>query len=202
VPLSITGAHVACWPSLQAELSTAFPENRLAEAPRLVPDALAAQLISQHDLCLSGELTACTHRSACRCPARAQLKRDTQPGAPRALVLHSCNTWPSRPPLCPPRSGFVAWVTAAFGPFWGFQVCPRPSPHSDSRSAAAGLSNPLSSRVRAERAGRSPRPDTCGAPSIHPQEGLWSWISGVTDNSLYPVMLAANLEVRRGRGLT
>lgn len=42
---------------------------------------------------------------------------------------------------------YVAWVTAAFGPFWGFQ------------------------------------------------EGLWSWISGVADNSLYPVMLAANLEI-------
>ncbi|GIL60391.1 hypothetical protein Vafri_14994 [Volvox africanus] len=47
----------------------------------------------------------------------------------------------------PENSGYVAWVTAAFGPFWGFQ------------------------------------------------EGLWSWISGVTDNSLYPVMLAANLEI-------
>ncbi|GLC39294.1 hypothetical protein PLESTB_001574500 [Pleodorina starrii] len=47
----------------------------------------------------------------------------------------------------PENSGYVAWVTAAFGPFWGFQ------------------------------------------------EGLWSWLSGVTDNSLYPVMLAANLEI-------
>ncbi|MEW5319489.1 MAG: hypothetical protein WDW38_010637 [Sanguina aurantia] len=45
----------------------------------------------------------------------------------------------------PENSGYVAWVTAAFGPFWGFQ------------------------------------------------EGLWSWISGVCDNALYPVMLAANL---------
>ncbi|KAG2487400.1 hypothetical protein HYH03_013969 [Edaphochlamys debaryana] len=47
----------------------------------------------------------------------------------------------------PENSGYVAWVTAAFGPFWGFQ------------------------------------------------EGLWSWISGVTDNSLYPVMLAANMQI-------
>jgi len=47
----------------------------------------------------------------------------------------------------PENSGYVAWVTAAFGPFWGFQ------------------------------------------------EGLWSWLSGVTDNSLYPVMLAANLQI-------
>lgn len=47
----------------------------------------------------------------------------------------------------PENSGYVAWVTAAFGPFWGFQ------------------------------------------------EGLWSWLSGVTDNSLYPVMLAANLKI-------
>lgn len=23
----------------------------------------------------------------------------------------------------PENSGYVAWVTAAFGPFWGFQVC-------------------------------------------------------------------------------
>jgi len=44
-------------------------------------------------------------------------------------------------------SGYVAWVTAAYGPFWGFQ------------------------------------------------EGVWSWLSGVTDNSLYPVMLAANLQL-------
>lgn len=47
----------------------------------------------------------------------------------------------------PENSGYVAWVTAAFGPFWGFQ------------------------------------------------EGFWSWLSGVTDNSIYPVMLAANLQV-------
>lgn len=45
----------------------------------------------------------------------------------------------------PENSGYVAWVTAAFGPFWGFQ------------------------------------------------EGFWSWLSGVTDNSIYPVMFADNL---------
>ncbi len=49
--------------------------------------------------------------------------------------------------ICALGSGYVAWVTAAFGPFWGFQ------------------------------------------------EGVWSWLSGVTDNSLYPVMLAANLQL-------
>ncbi len=53
---------------------------------------------------------------------------------------------PSTLPVLAP-SGYVAWVTAAFGPFWGFQ------------------------------------------------EGLWSWLSGVADNSLYPVMLAANLKI-------
>ncbi|KAI8466644.1 MAG: amino acid permease-domain-containing protein [Monoraphidium minutum] len=47
----------------------------------------------------------------------------------------------------PENSGYVAWVTAAFGPFWGFQ------------------------------------------------EGWWSWLSGVTDNSIYPVMLADNLRL-------
>jgi len=47
----------------------------------------------------------------------------------------------------PENSGYVAWVTAAFGPFWGFQ------------------------------------------------EGFWSWLSGVTDNSVYPVLIAANLQV-------
>ena len=45
------------------------------------------------------------------------------------------------------RSGFVAWVTAAFGPLWGFQ------------------------------------------------EGIWSWLSGVTDNSVYAVILADNLKL-------
>lgn len=40
----------------------------------------------------------------------------------------------------PENSGFVAWVTAAFCPFWGFQ------------------------------------------------KGFWSWLSGVTDNAVYPVM--------------
>jgi amino acid transporter len=44
-------------------------------------------------------------------------------------------------------SGYVAWVTAAYGPFWGFQ------------------------------------------------EGVWSWLSGIVDNSLYPAMLAANLQL-------
>lgn len=47
----------------------------------------------------------------------------------------------------PENSGYVAWVTAAFGPFWGFQ------------------------------------------------EGFWSWLSGVTDNSIYPVMLADNMRI-------
>lgn len=46
----------------------------------------------------------------------------------------------------PENSGYVAWVTAAFGPFWGFQ------------------------------------------------EGFWSWVSGVTDNSLYPVMFLSYLD--------
>lgn len=45
------------------------------------------------------------------------------------------------------HSGYVAWVTAAYGPFWGFH------------------------------------------------EGVWSWLSGMVDNSLYPAMLAANLQI-------
>jgi len=60
---------------------------------------------------------------------------------PEALITAELST------AFPENSGYVAWVTAAFGPFWGFQ------------------------------------------------EGLWSWLSGVTDNSLYPVMLAANLSL-------
>mmetsp|Transcript_23117 Transcript_23117/g.63828 ORF Transcript_23117/g.63828 Transcript_23117/m.63828 type:complete len:649 (+) Transcript_23117:185-2131(+) len=60
---------------------------------------------------------------------------------PEALITAECAT------MFPENSGYVAWVTAAFGPFWGFQ------------------------------------------------EGVWSWLSGVTDNSLYPVMLAANLQL-------
>ncbi|GAX81476.1 hypothetical protein CEUSTIGMA_g8905.t1 [Chlamydomonas eustigma] len=60
---------------------------------------------------------------------------------PEALVTAELAT------AFPENSGYVAWVTAAFGPMWGFQ------------------------------------------------EGLWSWISGVTDNSVYPVIFAANLEM-------
>ncbi|KAJ9529358.1 hypothetical protein QJQ45_013786 [Haematococcus lacustris] len=60
---------------------------------------------------------------------------------PEALVTAELST------AFPENSGYVAWVTAAFGPYWGFL------------------------------------------------EGLWSWLSGVTDNSLYPVMLAANLQL-------
>lgn len=47
---------------------------------------------------------------------------------------------------CVDRSGYVAWVTEAFGPFWGFM------------------------------------------------EGLFSWISGVTDNAIYPVMFLTYLD--------
>eukprot|EP00873_Tetraselmis_striata_P018488 jgi/Tetstr1/438752/TSEL_027261.t1 len=46
----------------------------------------------------------------------------------------------------PENSGYVAWVTEAFGPFWGFM------------------------------------------------EGLFSWISGVTDNAIYPVMFLTYLD--------
>ena len=45
-----------------------------------------------------------------------------------------------------PSCRYVAWVTAAFGPFWGFQ------------------------------------------------EGWWSWLSGVTDNSVYPVLFLTYLD--------
>ena len=60
---------------------------------------------------------------------------------PEALVTAELAT------AFPENSGYVAWVTAAFGPFWGFQ------------------------------------------------EGWWSWLSGVADNSIYPVMLADNLRL-------
>lgn len=61
---------------------------------------------------------------------------------------HNCRAWRLSFPhhmwlsLC----RYVAWVTAAFGPFWGFQ------------------------------------------------EGWWSWLSGVTDNSVYPVLFLTYLD--------
>lgn len=59
---------------------------------------------------------------------------------PEALVTAELAT------AFPEDSGYVAWVTAAFGPFWGFQ------------------------------------------------EGWWSWLSGVTDNSVYPVLLLSYVD--------
>ncbi|CAK0783918.1 hypothetical protein CVIRNUC_007118 [Coccomyxa viridis] len=59
---------------------------------------------------------------------------------PEALVTAELAT------AFPEDSGYVAWVTAAFGPFWGFQ------------------------------------------------EGWWSWLSGVTDNSVYPVLFLTYLD--------
>ncbi|EIE19872.1 amino acid transporter [Coccomyxa subellipsoidea C-169] len=59
---------------------------------------------------------------------------------PEALVTAELAT------AFPEDSGYVAWVTAAFGPFWGFQ------------------------------------------------EGWWSWLSGVTDNSVYPVLFLSYLD--------
>lgn len=47
----------------------------------------------------------------------------------------------------PENSGYVAWVTAAFGPFWGFQ------------------------------------------------KGFYAWVSGVTDNAVYPVLFLDYLQV-------
>eukprot|EP00854_Cymbomonas_tetramitiformis_P003309 gene3309-4164_t len=47
--------------------------------------------------------------------------------------------------MFPENSGYVAWITAAFGPFWGFQ------------------------------------------------EGLWSYLSGVSDNAIYPVLFLSYL---------
>eukprot|EP00210_Caulerpa_lentillifera_P003135 g2995.t1 len=58
---------------------------------------------------------------------------------PEALVTAELGT------MFPEDTGYAAWVTAAFGPFWGFQ------------------------------------------------EGFLSWISGVIDNSLYPLILARYL---------
>jgi amino acid transporter len=59
---------------------------------------------------------------------------------PEALVTAELAT------AFPEDSGYVAWVTAAFGPFWGFQ------------------------------------------------EGWWSWLSGVTDNSVYPVLMLSYVD--------
>ena len=59
---------------------------------------------------------------------------------PEALVTAELAT------TFPENSGFVAWVTAAFGPWWGFQ------------------------------------------------EGFWKWLSGVTDNAVYPVIFLTYLQ--------
>lgn len=59
---------------------------------------------------------------------------------PEALVTAELAT------AFPENSGYVAWVSAAFGEFWGFLV------------------------------------------------GFWSWLSGMIDNAVYPVMLAKYME--------
>lgn len=59
---------------------------------------------------------------------------------PEALVTAELAT------TFPENSGYVAWVTAAFGPFWGFQ------------------------------------------------KGFYSWVSGVTDNAVYPVLFLEYLQ--------
>eukprot|EP00890_Picochlorum_soloecismus_P000529 jgi/Picsp_1/1477/NSC_04955-R1_neutral amino acid transport protein len=59
---------------------------------------------------------------------------------PEALITSELAT------AFPENSGFVAWVTAAFGPWWGFQ------------------------------------------------EGFWKWLSGVTDNAVYPVIFLTYLQ--------
>ncbi|KAF4695627.1 hypothetical protein FOZ60_004124 [Perkinsus olseni] len=60
---------------------------------------------------------------------------------PEALVTaEMSSTFPS-------NCGYVSWVTAAFGPYWGFQ------------------------------------------------EGFWSWLSGATDNAIYPHLLMSYLAV-------
>ncbi|KAF4675742.1 hypothetical protein FOL47_007333 [Perkinsus chesapeaki] len=60
---------------------------------------------------------------------------------PEALVTaEMSSTFPS-------NCGYVSWVTAAFGPYWGFQ------------------------------------------------EGFWSWLSGATDNAIYPHLLMTYLAV-------
>ncbi|KAK3245460.1 hypothetical protein CYMTET_44972 [Cymbomonas tetramitiformis] len=58
---------------------------------------------------------------------------------PEALMAAELST------MFPENSGYVAWITAAFGPFWGFQ------------------------------------------------EGLWSYLSGVSDNAIYPVLFLSYL---------
>ena len=60
---------------------------------------------------------------------------------PEALVCAELAT------AFPENSGYVVWVEAAFGPFFGFL------------------------------------------------EGLFSWVSGVTDNTVYPIMLLSYVEL-------
>eukprot|EP00897_Mesotaenium_endlicherianum_P009576 jgi/Mesen1/8647/ME000502S08017 len=66
---------------------------------------------------------------------------------PEALITAELGT------AFPENGGYVVWVSAAFGPYWGFQ--------------------------------RGQRRDETEGSRV---EGWWKWLSGVIDNSLYPVL--------------
>lgn len=112
--------------------------------PRPALASLAYTLLLTFPLPASCIPPSCCARSPTRPPTRCCTRSEHPPRLHEFLALYA---YPPRLPALRLCSGYVAWVTAAFGPFWGFQ------------------------------------------------EGLWSWLSGVTDNSLYPVMLAANLKI-------
>eukprot|EP00983_Pelagomonas_calceolata_P025660 804815-Pelagomonas_calceolata.AAC.11 len=87
------------------------------------------------------------------------------------------------------RHGYVAWVTAAYGLSWGFQegmrILPCSVPHLP----------PTLPHLCVLCSGYVAWVTAAFGPFWGFQEGVWSWLSGVTDNSLYPVMLAANLQL-------
>ena len=110
---------------------------------------------------------------------------------PEALVTAELAT------AFPEDSGYVAWVTAAFGPFWGFQ--------EGWWSWLSGVTDNsvypvlLLSYVDAVLPGAPSAPRFKKTPlEINPekscQEGWWSWLSGVTDNSVYPVLLLSYVD--------
>lgn len=75
---------------------------------------------------------------------------------PEALVTAELSS------ALPEASGSVAWVHAAFGPFWGYVI----------------LLLPVLALM----------PNTVHSNSTRFQKGWLSWLSGVSDNSLYPML--------------
>jgi len=90
---------------------------------------------------------------------------------PEALVTAELAT------AFPEDSGYVAWVTAAFGPYWGFQE---------------GFWSWCAPSHTTQTLQPMPMPFTAALCNI---ASVVLRLSGVTDNSLYPVMFMSYLDV-------